>query len=132
MINKLDELESILNQMPVTILVLTETWLPPEAVDSFHIPGYNFSHKSRGIACGVVGRPMFIRKNIKFSSLTNVKAYDTFDKLFIKIHLPGSTYSVGVVYRPPGLNLTDPNIEFEDLLQVFFCKWSETCFNRGF
>ena len=50
MINKLYGLESILNEMPVTILALTETWLPPEAVDSFHIPGYNFIHKFRGVA----------------------------------------------------------------------------------
>jgi len=74
MIIKLDELESILNEMPVTILALTETWLPPEAVDSFHIPGYNFIHKSRGVVYGGVG--MFIRKNIRFSALTNVKASD--------------------------------------------------------
>src|SRR6218665_3106446 len=106
MTNKLDELVSILNEMPVTILALTETWLPPEAVDSFHIPGYNFIHKSRGVAYGGVG--MFIRKNIRFSTLTNVKASDTFEKLFIQVHLQGSIYSVGVVvYRPTGLNLTD-------------------------
>src|SRR6218665_3225269 len=124
MTNKLDELESILNEMPVTILALTETWLPPEAADSFHIPGYNFIHKSRGVAnCGV---GMFIRKNIRFSALTNVKASDTFEKLFIQVHLQGSIYSVGVVvYRPPGLNLTDFNIEFEDLLRRSVAKGQE-------
>src|SRR6218665_4039299 len=122
MTNKLDELENILNEMPVTILALTETWLPPEAVDSFHIPGYNFIHKSRGVAYGGVG--MFIRKNIRFSILTNVKVSDTFEKLFIQVHLPGSIYSVGVVYRPPW-NLTDFNIEFEDLLRSSVAKGQE-------
>ena len=51
--------------------------------------------------------PVFIRKNIKFSILTNVKVSDTFEKLFIQVHLPGSIYSVGVAYpvadlRPAG------------------------------
>src|SRR6218665_2550142 len=68
---------------------------------------------------------MFIRKNIRFSTLTNVKVSDTFEKLFIQVHLPGSIYSVGVVYRPPGLNLTDFNIKFEDFLRSSVAKGQE-------
>src|SRR5688572_16186361 len=54
---KLDEMCNILNYLPVTILTFTETWLPPNAEDSIHIPGYNFIsknfiNKSRGNARG--------------------------------------------------------------------------------
>ena len=84
MINKLDELESILNEMPVTILALTHSWLftGDFLVLAFHIPGYNFIHKSRGVVYSGIG--MFIKKNIRFSTLTNVKVSDTYENYLFR------------------------------------------------
>jgi len=115
MTHKLGEIRDILSLLPVTILALSETWLEPGLEDTINIPGFTFLHKSRG-ECRGGGVGMFIRDSIKYQLYDVKRLHKTYEGLFIKTYLSNTTCVVGVLYRPPGQNLIEFNIEIDDLL----------------
>lgn len=54
--SKLNEIQILLQQLPTSILAVTETWLSDSTADSIYIPNYTFTYKNRsevgGGGCG--------------------------------------------------------------------------------
>jgi exonuclease III len=116
--HKLTDINEIIEKLQVSIVALSETWLEADLEDSIQVPGYNFIGKARvGERYGGVG--LLIKNNIKFQQYKpkeGQKEHKTYESLFIKIFLKKSTPIVGVIYRPPGQQLSDFNEEIDELV----------------
>jgi len=116
---KLEEIDSLLIQLPVKILAITETWLDQSTTPPPALPDYSFVHKPRNKGRGG-GVALFIRKEFQFHILeppSTCLTHTTYESLFICIPQDkGTDLIVGVIYRPPGTNLTLFNDEFNVLL----------------
>src|SRR5678815_653004 len=44
-ISKVKEIQNLLQQLPTSILAVTETWLSDNTADTVHIPGYTFTYR---------------------------------------------------------------------------------------
>src|SRR5688572_9023201 len=113
---KLEEIHSLLIQLPVKILAISETWLDQSTPPA--LPDYNFVHKPRNREGG--GIALFIRKEFQFhifEPTNNCSTHTTYESLFICIpQSKGTDLIVGVIYRPPGTSVTLFNDEFNVLL----------------
>src|SRR6218665_1307572 len=115
-IPKMTEISLLIEQVPISILAVTETWLSDDPKGLVNIPGYCFLHQPRpGGMWGGVG--LFIKNDISFEKidLVGVK-HQCYESLIVKISLPKSTDAlIGVVYWPPGLCPRDFNKEWDQL-----------------
>src|ERR1043165_5718524 len=115
---KINEIQTLLHQLSVNILAVTETWLTEPMVDTIHIPGYQFVHKCRKEGKGG-GTGFFIREGIEFS-IMNLSCADNsnlYESMFIRIASKKcADMVVGVLYRPPGIKLNEFNMEIDVLL----------------
>src|ERR1043165_8156647 len=117
-ISKLNEVQNLLQQLPTSILAVTETWLTDNTADTIHIPGYTFTYRNRGEGRGG-GVGLFTREDIKHKEMIIPTSFTSFESLFINISSTKSTdIVVGVIYRPPGTNLDFFNTEFESLIDL--------------
>ena len=83
------------------------------------LPGYNFIHKSRKEGRGG-GVGFFVRRDIEFlkEDLPTSMTVTAFENLFISIPQgKGTPILIGVVYRPPGSNLDEFNMQFDSLME---------------
>ena len=106
--------------MNFDIIGLDETWLKNKPIDYFMLNGYNLEFKNRDKKRGG-GVCLFIRDNIKYhvrDDLSQLKNPDFVESLFIEIEKPHSkNIVVGVMYRPPGQDLTAFNEYFDSVLK---------------
>jgi exonuclease III len=136
--HKINEIQALLHQLSVNILAVTETWLtepmadtiPTETwltetmVDTIHISGYQFVQKPRKKGRGG-GTGFFIREGIEFS-IMNLPCADNsnfYESMFIRVASKKcADMVVGVLYRPPGTNLNEFNMEIDVLLATLTTK----------
>ena len=89
-----------------SIIGLTETWLKPSNISAYGIGGYNRVGITRQNTKGG-GIALFISQEIVYSKMTDLcMVTDYLECLFVKVNTNGSSYVVGVVYRPPNTNIT--------------------------
>lgn len=96
-LNKVDVIESIILEHEPDIVVITETWLHKDVLDSeVTPPNYTIVRKDREGRGG--GVAIMIQNNIQFSALDEVCDVEA---LWIKTKLNNSTVFIGGMYRPP-------------------------------
>ena len=99
-----------------SIIGLTETWLKPSNISAYGIGGYNHVGITRQNTKGG-GISLFISQEIVYSEMTDLcMVTDYLECLFVKVNTNGSSYVVGVVYRPPNSNITLFNEKINDIL----------------
>ena len=109
-----------------SIIGFTETWLKPNNIETFGITGYNHIGLTRQNGKGG-GVSLFISDDIVFSELQELRmVQDHIECIFIKIR--GYTYFIGLVYRPPNINIT----EFSNAMHYILDKIaSKPCYIMG-
>jgi len=117
-VNKLPDLKSLLDLLPVDILAVTETWLSNDTSDQVKLPGYDFKFVCRqSDRWGGVG--LFLGANIRSEPMVPLGdsfPHTSYESLFTRCYLPnGSYFIIGVIYRPPGLDLEQFNADFHQL-----------------
>ena len=98
------------------IIGLSETWLSEKchSIDGFS--AYDHLHKYRDGKRGG-GVSLLIHNNIQYKELDSISVMnDNLESLFIEVKLENSKFIVGCVYRPPGKNLKEFNIEMNCIL----------------
>lgn len=117
---KTTDIQLLLQQLPIDILAVTETWLDKTSADAVQIPGYNFVHTPRDTGRGG-GVGFFIRETIDYQlapQSTPSCSHTSYESLFIRIpQLNNAPLTLGVIYRPPGHPLQLFNEEFNQLLE---------------
>ena len=118
-INKISEITMLLNLLPVDLLAITESWLNHSNSDQVCIPGYSFVGECRQTGRGG-GVGFFIKSHIKFEIMSlpsTLPSHSSYECLLLRFPQPnGSYYITGVVYRPPGQDLVQFNLEFGQLI----------------
>src|SRR5688572_9645955 len=85
---KLEEIHSLLIQLPVKILAISETWLDQSTTPPTTLPDYNFVHKPRNLGRGG-GTALFIRKEFQFhifEPANNCSTHTTY-KPYLSVYL---------------------------------------------
>ena len=98
------------------IIGLSETWLSEKchSIDGFS--AYDHLHKYRDGKRGG-GVSLLIHNNIQYKELDSISVMnDNLESLFIEVKFENSKFIVGCVYRPPGKNLKEFNIEMNCIL----------------
>src|SRR6218665_557068 len=117
---KLDDVQSLLAELPVSVLVLTETWFDSNYEEFVKIPGYRSVLRSRvdggGGGVGFLVREGIVHQCLDLDKLGVTSRPNTFECLFIQLNFKRGSCIMGVVYRPPGQNLEEFNIEIDHLL----------------
>ena len=125
-INKIPNLMILLDSLKIDILAVTETWLDEFSAEQIHIPGYNFISRQRSTGRGG-GVGFFIKSHIIFHQMENCLSHQSYESLFIRLPLPNGSYFItGVIYRPPGQDIEQFNIDFNQLISSFTKKRNDT------
>jgi exonuclease III len=101
---KIDEIHaSLVNELQVDIITLSETWLKPNIPDNkVEIPGYTFYRKDRiGLRSGGAG--MYVSDSLPHRKVPELM-HDNIELLWVEITLGVKKILVGSCYRPPGQN----------------------------
>src|SRR6218665_2989123 len=110
--------QSLLAELTVSVLALTETWFDSNSEEFVKIPGYRSVLRSR-VGGGGGGVGFLVREGIVHQCIDLDKlgvTSNTFECLFIQLNFKRGSCIMGVVYRPPGQNLEEFNIEIDHLL----------------
>ena len=122
MVQKFEEIASIILNEDLNIFALSETWLnSPIPSDLFHIPGYCplfRLDRSDGRRAGDVG--LYVSSEFVPKRRLDLEAPD-FELMWVEIKINSINLLCGVCCRPPCLN-TDMNIRFLNNLQTCFDK----------
>jgi Reverse transcriptase (RNA-dependent DNA polymerase)/Endonuclease-reverse transcriptase len=124
MLYKLDEIRSLLDQLPVSVLALSETWLDARWEEDINIVGYQWVHRPRGDGKGG-GVGFLVKEGIAFQPIqlsTRNIVYNSFEELIISVKLKRGTCIMGVIYKPPGKKLDEFNLEMDSLLSEISTK----------
>lgn len=110
----------LLNNIKVTFtaITITETWANDNNEQFLHIPGYNRILQSRSNKSGG-GVAIFIKDHLSFTARKDLNLFnnDFCELLFVDIALTlRDKVTVGVIYRPPGDNLSIFNDHYCQLL----------------
>lgn len=101
-LNKSDDLESVLTVYDPDVTAVTETWLSDEIPDSVAIPSsheiYRCDRASKG-----GGVALIIKKGLDYTPLPQHK---NIEMACIVLHHPQLNIFIGVFYRPPNSNIT--------------------------
>ena len=102
------------------IIGLSETWGNDSPIDMHTPKGYNREHQSRSNKRGG-GVALLIKDSIQYTPRTDLSVFnDNIKSVFIEIDKDDIHYDtpviVGVVYRPPGFNVTTFNKEMNVIL----------------
>lgn len=88
------------------MICVSETWLMPEDPDnSFFLQHYTLIRADRSTRGG--GVAIYIRANIKFEIVySQLTTEYELEQLWIKVHIQNKKIGVGVVYKPPKVNVS--------------------------
>ena len=99
-----------------SVIGLTETWLKPSNISAYGIDGYHHTGLTRLNNQGG-GVSLFVSQEFTYSELNELSVVtDYIECLFIKLNTTGSSYIIGVVYRPPNSDITLFNDKINDIL----------------
>src|SRR6218665_407735 len=118
--SKMTDFQIIMDQLPVSILALTETWLTEESEYLLSISGNTTICSSRTGRTGG-GVALVLRQDIVFHILNfNFSpAHSAYESLFVSIHQQkGRDLILGVIYRPLGQPLEQFNQEMAILVSM--------------
>jgi hypothetical protein len=101
LLSKHSSLISFLNNSPILILALQETWTIQYA-DLVQIPGYNFIHTHRPVGRGG-GVGFYISEQLRFKILQQYSTFipNSFECLTIEVRFGPKTFIFSSVYRSP-------------------------------
>jgi len=124
---KLTEIKNLILRLPVSVLALSETWLADSLEDLVDLSGYQFIHRARQNGQGG-GVGLLIQEDISFQIYDlseHTFAHTSYEGIFVRILHKSGSFLMGVIYRPPGLNLDLFNTEIESLLSAVSRKNKE-------
>ena len=106
LINKIDELEQVINQNNIDIACITETWLNKDVI-SCHIDNYTTYRNDRSDGRGGGGVLCFVRNDLPCSRLSELESssVESLWILFRANRMPRavSHIVVGIIYHPPNV-----------------------------
>ena len=121
--NKTIKINSLINELDLDILMLTETWLCNNISDSSKIKEmtpklHNFYHKPRENKLGG-GVGIFIKKSFTKVQLMNTVNFSSFEHLDVKITSVNKNIRIILIYRPPNKSKNEFIEELSDLIETF-------------
>ena len=121
--NKTIKINSLINELDLDILMLTETWLCNNISDSSKIKEmtpklHNFYHKPRENKLGG-GVGIFIKKSFTKVQLMNTINFSSFEYLDVKITSVNKNIRIILIYRPPNKSKNEFIEELSDLIETF-------------
>ena len=121
--NKTIKINSLINELDLDILMLTETWLCNNISDSSKIKEmtpklHNFYHKPRENKLGG-GVGIFIKKSFTKVQLMNTINFSSFEHLDVKITSVNKNIRIILIYRPPNKSKNEFIEELSDLIETF-------------
>ena len=119
--NKTIKINSLLNELDLDILMLTETWLCNNISDSSKIKEmtpklHNFYHKPRENKWGG-GVGMFIKKSFTKVQLMKTINFNSFEYMDVKITSFSKNFRIITIYRPPNKSKNEFIEELSDLVE---------------
>src|SRR6218665_2369408 len=101
-----------------SVIAITETWTTDVDKDVVFFPGYKTLLKSRPLWSGYGGVGLFLNEAVIPNFV--IKSFPVedalMDTLFIQTIVDGKTIIIGVIYKPPNMNLSSFNTAFGNLL----------------
>ena len=119
-LDKAEQLFSTL-EMDFTVIALSETWLHCHNYHCHSLTGYNMESKFRKDRMGG-GVSLLIKESINYILREDLSVFNSnFESLFIEIAqdqglLSNKGIIIGVIYRPPGMNVDDFTSILSDIL----------------
>lgn len=105
LLNKLDDLNEILRQVPFNethLVVLTETWLFANEVDFFNLRSFNAIYHCRKSVGG--GTSICMREDIDYT-INDTSTIKLDDCNYLSVKLTKMNITLWSIYRPPKSNL---------------------------
>ena len=124
--NKTDEISELLQDNNLDILIITETWLRPSDTDtivtrSLTPAGYKMLNQPRPGSRGGGGVAVILRENIRTLQQTS-DPYPSFEILEVLVTTNSDCFRLCVIYRPPGISVTDFCEDFENFIDSLATK----------
>jgi len=89
---KMNEIRLLIEQAPVSILAVTETWLTDDLRGLVNIPGYCYLNQLRPVGMREGVGLFYKRNDISFEQIDLVKLqHQSYESLIVKISLPKGT-----------------------------------------
>lgn len=119
-LDKVEKLFSTL-EMDFTVVALSETWLNCNNYHCHSLPGYNMESNFRSDRIGG-GVSLLVKESVDYVLREDLSVFQSnFESLFIEIGqeqglLKAKGIIIGVIYRPPGMNVDDFTLILSDIL----------------
>ncbi len=116
-----DQLKSCLSQLNknISVIGLSETWLKDTSCKNYlDIPGFNLETNKRNERVGG-GVALYIVSNLCYTHRPDLKSnYKSLESIFVEIIPSGKQKNiiVGVIYKPPNVNLNDFAVSFRTIM----------------
>jgi len=127
--NIITELSLLNNQF--SVIGMSEIWTKQDEVNP-DIPGYSSFIKSRPNCKTGGGVGLYIKNDLypKAKLRDDLYSDPLYESLFIQINQPGRDALVGIIYKPPDVNLDEYNVAFDNLLKQLSNE-TKPCFILG-
>src|SRR6218665_1272701 len=116
-----------------SVIAITETWTTDDDKDVVFFPGYKTLLKSRPLETGYGGVGLFLNEDVISNFV--IKSFPVEDVLmeilFIQTIVDGKTIIIGVIYKPPNMDLSSFNIAFGNLLTALALE-RKPCYLLGY
>ena len=98
-------------KIKLSVIAITETWTTDDDKDVVFFPGYKTILKSRPLGTGYGGIGLFVNESVISNFLfKSFPAEDALmETLFIQTTVAGKTIIIGVIYKPPNMDLSSFN-----------------------
>lgn len=99
------------------IICLTETWLYHGiSSDIVSIPDFKLYRVDRSNNDRGEGVAIYVSTKLKIKTSIEIRSQDNFESLFLTISNHSYSFVLGVIYRPPGLNISTFIKTLDDVL----------------
>ena len=120
--NKTNKIKSLIEELNLDVLILTETWLSNDISDSSKIKemipkSHNFYHIPRENRSGG-GVGVLIKKTFTKVKVMNVESFESFEYIDTKITSDNKNIRIITVYRPPNKSKSRFIEEMSDFLDT--------------
>src|SRR6218665_286261 len=100
-----------------SVIAITETWTTDDDKDVVFFPRYKTLLKSRPLGTGYGGVGLFLNEDVISNFVIKFPVEDALmETLFIQTIVDGKIIIIGVIYKPPNMDLSSFNTAFGNLL----------------
>ena len=118
----LQEFDNFLHNLnhSFSVIGFSETWLNQSNSSLYNLNGYNGTHACRNSKKGG-GVSIFVKENLDFLERSDLSTFnDIYESIFIEItnnqSLTGKNTIIGVIYRPPGTDVSAFTLSLDDII----------------